>query len=30
MQEVWQALIDAKLVFLSVHDEVIVKAKEVL
>jgi hypothetical protein len=28
MQEVWQALIDAKIVFLSVHDEVIVKAKD--
>lgn len=28
MQEVWQALIDAEIVFLSVHDEVIVKAKD--
>lgn len=28
MREVWQGLIDAKVVFLSVHDEVIVKARE--
>ncbi len=28
MQEVWQALIDAEIVFLSVHDEVIVEARE--
>ena len=28
MREVWQGLIDAKIVFLSVHDEVIVKARE--
>lgn len=29
MREVWQSLINAKIVFLSVHDEVIVKAREV-
>ena len=28
MREVWQGLIDEKIVFLSVHDEVIVKARE--
>ena len=28
MREVWQGLIDVKIVFLSVHDEVIVKATE--
>ena len=29
MREVWQGLVNAKIVFLSVHDEVIVKAREV-
>jgi len=28
MREVWQGLVDAQVIFLSVHDEVIVKARE--